>query len=245
MLDRLRTLARASTERGVRELIELEHTVCVPMPLSRRISVFSLTGGVGCSTVAGEVATMLSLVRAESIRLIDAQGGSPTPQPPAHADLETLALPSSAWPAAVPAWRSFLNAQPSRAEMTITDWGAAPSDAIRSISASAHAVCLVSDASRPGIDQAAAVAQSLQADIPIALCAVDTHRVATTATGDLLRQVPIPTFLLPFDARRPARMELPRPTGSVASREILRLGAMLMNLVVTPRIAADTTEVPS
>lgn len=243
VLDRLRTLASASTERGLTELIDLEHAVCVPMPLSRRISVFSLTGGVGCSTVAVEVATMLSLAREERIRLIDAQGGSPMPQPPRHAGLERLALSPSAWPAAVPAWRGFLDAQPSRAEMTITDWGAAPRAAIRSLSATGHAVCLVTDASRSGIDQAAAVARTLHGEIPVALCAVDSHRVATTATRDLLRQVPMPTFLLPFDARRPAHSELPRPMGSDASREVLRLGATLMDLVLTPRTVLAPMEV--
>lgn len=243
VLDRVRTLARASTDRGLSELVNLERAVCVPMPLSRRVSVFSLTGGVGCSTVTSEVATMLALLRGERIRLIDAQGGSPTPQLPEHAELEVLTLRAGAWPAAVPAWRAVLDAQPSRAEMTITDWGAAPREAIRSISSTAHAVCLVCDTSRPGIEQAAAVARSLRGQVPVTVCAVDLHRTATAATHDLLRRVPVPAFSLPFDTRRPSRHELPRPAGSRASREILRLSAALMDSVVAPRLEIDPTEV--
>lgn len=240
VLDRLLTLARASTERGLDELVELERAVCVPMPLSRRLSFLSLTGGAGCSTVAVEVASMLSHLRGERIRLVDAQGGSPLPQPRGPVDLETLALPPSAWPAAVDDWRSLLEAQPSRAQMTITDWGAAPGQDIPALGTSAHALCVVADASRPGIENAAAVVRGLHDRLPVVLCVVDCRRIATSATRDLLRQVPAPAFLLPFEPRRPTRLEVPRPLGSRASREILRLSATLMDLLVTPRPARPT-----
>lgn len=234
IVERLRTLSKASTRSGLDELVVLERAVCVAMPLSRRVSVFSLTGGVGCSTVATEVAALLARLRQERIRLVSAQGSSPVPRPPAGSALEILALPPESWPVAVPAWQAMLEAQPTRAQMTITDWGAAPMDALRPLGAGAHAICLVTDASRPGIERAAAVARSLRDESPVAVCAVDVHRVATSATPGLLRQMPAPAYLLRFDARRPSSLELPRPAGSATSRELLRLGAELMSAVVTP-----------
>lgn len=240
VVDYLVTLARASTERGLDELVELERSVCVPMPLSRRLSFFSLTGGVGCSTVTVEVATMLATLRGEQVRLVDAQGGSPLPQPPSQAGLETLALPPTAWPAAMADWHNLLEAQPSPAQMTITDWGAAPGQALRALSASAHALCVVSDASRASIEHAATIVRSLREHRPVVLCAVDNHRIATSATRQLLTQVPAPSFLLPFDARRPPRAEVPRPLGSRTSHEVLRLSATLMDLLVTPRATHPT-----
>ncbi|MBP2407315.1 hypothetical protein [Brachybacterium fresconis] len=227
------------------ELVALEQAVCIPMPLSRRVSVLSLAGGVGCSTVATETATLLSRLRQERIRLVSAQGSSPAPRSPAGNDLEFLALPPESWPAAVPAWQALLESHPTRAELTITDWGAAPMDALRPISTGAHAICLVTDASRPGIERAASVARSLRDEAPVIVCSVDVHHVATTATPDLLTQMHVPAFLVRFDARRPARLDLPRPAGSETSRELLRLGAQLMTTIVTPDTGRVQTEARS
>lgn len=239
-LGKLRTLLRASTESGLSALIAQESSLGVPLPLSRHIAVLSASGGVGCSTLAADVAGMLARLRGERVRLIDAQGASPVPAVPKGSSVERVSLPSEAWPGALEAWRELISAQPSRAELSVTDWGQVPLPSFQAIADASHAVCLVVSASRRGMDDAARVVAPLTELVPTAVCFVDAHGTATPATRRLVEQFPVPAVVIPYDRRRSFSTEETLPPDSRAAHELHRLCGDLVSMVVTPPAPAAT-----
>jgi len=67
-------LASAAPDRA-RELVALDHVVRAPLPLSTRVGVVGVSAGVGCSVVAGLVASALAARRPHRVLAVNASSG--------------------------------------------------------------------------------------------------------------------------------------------------------------------------
>lgn len=230
------TLMRASTASGSEWLIELDRRATAPLPLRRRVTVASLQGGEGCSTVAAELAIMLSKLRSEPVYLRHlVNDASPLPAVPEGIRVEQDRLDISSGASGPSGLGDRLH--PARGEpgLTIIDAGALSINELRDSLSWSHVLCLVSSASRPAIQQGYDVATALEAQAPVLMCTIDVDREAVQATRDLLESVSLPTFFIPFDQRRHRGRSWGHQPLKRASHELLRLAAAVTDAAQSER----------
>jgi hypothetical protein len=216
-----------------RALLDCDAAVRMPSPVCRRIGFVQLAPGIGGSTTAARVATVLARRRAGMVLAVDA---SPSPRgllplldaprtgtdPAARAGtaaevraglaqapggcyaLDLRPDPATAWPAAVgPIARFF--------DVIVTDWGLRrrPYELEPALGGS-HAVCLVVRAEDAAVDAAAALLRALRtrpATPPVVVALVGGSRGARRLPGPVVVVQPAPRHYLRLAA------ELMRPTG--------------------------------
>lgn len=228
-MSRLSTLVRASSGRGGQVLRALHADMTAALPIRRRIGVAALSPGVGTSTAAVEIASMITAVRGHRVLLVQA-GVTATapPVPPDAADVVHHVVPGQSHAVGVDMWWGHASAAIQQNELTVTDWGHRDHHELVSIAHGGHALCLVAAAQRDAIQQALDMAAALHAHTPVCLLAVDTSGEKIPAVSTVLRNLPFTAGQLRFDARRAPGAPCPRPRRRGDSESLLRVCASLV-----------------
>lgn len=228
-MSRFHTLLRASSAHGGQLLRELHADMTAALPIRRRISVAAVSSGVGTSTVAVEVASMIADTRGHQVLLIQAGSTSTQPPvPPSTTQVVTQVVPGTTREVSVDVWWADSGVAIQQNELTVTDWGQRTLHELVSIARSAHALCLVTAANRDAIQQALDVSASLRAYSGISLLAVDASGEKIPAVSTVLRNLPVTAGQLRFDSRRTPGAESPRPRRQGDSESLLKVCASLM-----------------
>lgn len=241
----MRMLLHAATERGALELAQLDAAIAAPLPISRRIAVLGIAGGVGTSVVAGRTAAVIAARREGHVLLVDADGrgvpaawhagalgttfGSATEIDTADetGDIRLLSLvgeqPSTSL------WWAAASERQRKSALSISDWGAPSRERTQEIVALSHVAVIVARGNRAEAQRALDLATQIETvgDCLAAIVLVDGDRTALPAMQTLASLMPVPTVLLPHDRAHAQSRHVPlRRLRDASALALLRMAAM-------------------
>lgn len=225
-LNTLRGVLHTSSPRVGTELGRLQRDMTAPLPLRRRIGVLTTHGGSGATTLAAEMAEVLSSRRSSPVLHIDAQAYEVFTETRHGASPLESHTPGDfdSW------WERFGTAQ-RRHEITITDWGHIPVERLTAIAEHSHAVCLTVPAERSAIIHAHGVALALQQFTPTVMVVQDIHNTAPRSIRLLIKALGVPTVRVPHEPRAQLTVQSPRPKRRSYALAIQRVTARVVRAV--------------
>lgn len=241
----MRMLLHAATERGTLELAELDAAIAAPLPISRRIAMLGIAGGVGTSVVAGRTAAVIAARREGHVLLVDADGrGVPAAwhagalgdayglaaaiDPTDEAgDIRLLSLDGEQPSTSV--WWAAASERQRASALSISDWGAPSRGRTQEIVALSHVAVVVARGNRADAQRALDLATQIEStgDCLAAIALVDADGTAPPAMQTLASLMPVPTVVLPHDRAHAQSRHVPlHRLRDASALALLRLAAL-------------------